>query len=91
MHRKAIPVPMITHDVDAGLRDRSPDIGADEFGMVSGVKSTPGRLGLQLRIKQNPIQSEILSFALDSEQKLNANLEYPFQQRPVAQSKNMTL
>lgn len=88
---KAIPIPMITHDVDAGLRDLNPDIGADEFGMVSGVKSTPGKTGLQLRIKQNPIQGEILFFALETEQKLNANLNILSSNGQVLKSKNMNL
>lgn len=88
---KAIQIPMITHDVDAGLRDLNPDIGADEFGMVSGVKSTTGKTGLQLRIKQNPVQSEILFFALETEQKLNANLNILSSNGQLLKSKNMNL
>ncbi len=88
---KAIPVPMITHDVDAGLRDNSPDIGADEFGIASGVKTTPVKTGLQLRIKQNPIQGETLYFALNAEQKLNANLHILSSNGQVLKSKSMSL
>ncbi|AEE53987.1 right-handed parallel beta-helix repeat-containing protein [Haliscomenobacter hydrossis] len=71
---KAIPIAMITHDVDAGLRDNSPDIGADEFGVASSLKPSPGKSGLQLQIKQNPLQGDLLYFVVNAEQKLNATL-----------------
>ncbi|MDX2071896.1 MAG: right-handed parallel beta-helix repeat-containing protein [Haliscomenobacter sp.] len=69
---KAIPIPMITHDVDGGLRDNSPDIGADEFAIASGIKSKPNETGLQLQIKQNPIQDETLQVSIQTEQKIQA-------------------
>lgn len=88
---KAIPIPMITHDVDGGLRDNSPDIGADEFGIASSVKPVPQKTGLQLRIKQNPVQGETLYFALNADQKFQTTLNILSTNGQVLKSKTTQL
>lgn len=88
---KATPIPMITHDVDGGLRDNSPDIGADEFGIASSVKPVPHKTGLQLRIKQNPVQGETLHFALNADQKFQTTLNILSTNGQVLKSKTTQL
>lgn len=88
---KATPIAMITHDVDAGLRDKSPDIGADEFGIASSTKPVPQKIGLQLRIKQNPLQGETLHFALNTEQKFQTTLNILSTSGQVLRSKTAQL
>lgn len=88
---KAIPIAMITHDVDGGLRDSNPDIGADEFGLASSVKLLPQKTGLQLRIKQNPVQGETLHFTAQTDQKIQTTLNILSTNGQVLKSKTAQL
>ena len=64
---KATAIPTVKLDIDGGLRDGSPDVGADEHGAASGIFSASPAAGFRLKIMGNPVADEQLVFELFSE------------------------
>lgn len=61
-------VPGLSKDFEGHTRtDGAPDIGADEFGTVSGVRPSPNT-DYYLRIAGNPVRSSQLQFNLSTDQ-----------------------
>lgn len=67
---KATVISTVKFDIDGGLRDGSPDVGADEYGAASGIFSPSPAADFRLKIMGNPASSGRLVFEIFSEKTL---------------------
>ncbi len=70
-----VNIPLITRDIDGHLRsDGANDVGADEYGSVSGVQGLSHLTGFNLNILGNPIKNQLV-FEVFSEKQVETTLQ----------------
>ena len=66
---------LVPLDREGGLRDNRPDIGADEFGVVSGLSTVFGSPGAHVRVRQNPVLDNTLCLEVQLPQAVQTQLQ----------------
>lgn len=66
---------LVPLDREGGLRDNRPDIGADEFGVVSGLSTVFESSGAHVRIRQNPVLDNTLCLEVQLPQAVQTQLQ----------------